>query len=113
MSPRPWAVRCASTGSRVSTLEKRAPRSSGRAIQVSAQYSAPRGGSSIPRLARWRGTTVSETTSLATRECAEVLSELPSCLQWPVLAVREEGGPRLPERQALADQVELHPPVLA
>src|SRR2546426_8589926 len=47
------------------------------------------------------------------RECAEVLSEWPSRLQWPVLTVREEGGPRLPERQALADQVELRPPILA
>src|SRR5213593_4244035 len=47
------------------------------------------------------------------RECAEVLSEWPSRLQGPVLAVREEGSPRPPERQALADQVELRPPVLA
>src|SRR2546422_1659779 len=45
------------------------------------------------------------------RECAEVLSEWPSRLQSPVLAGREEGGPRLPERQALADQQKLTPPV--
>src|SRR6266545_639800 len=47
------------------------------------------------------------------RECVEVLGECPSRLQGPVLAVREQGGPRLPERQALADEVELRPPILA
>src|SRR5882762_5997743 len=39
------------------------------------------------------------------------LRERAARLQRPVLAVGEEGRPRAPERQRLADEEELHPPV--